>query len=184
MHTFRAVLKSRFYALSLLFLFLINVLGGISFLLIQQHQRHEYVESMIKSESYGHRLTQIHIAANESTNIKWVEKNREFRYKGDMYDVVWSELTANGGTIFHCIADHEETKLYAEIERTLCNDPIGQHNDLVVVLQLFKFFSDFLNTALPMNDGMLITIQKCKTIYIGSLLQVTITFPAEPPELA
>ncbi len=184
MHTFRAVLKSRFYALSLLFLFLINVLGGISFLLIQQHQRHEYVESMIKSESYGHRLTQIHIAANESANIKWVEKNREFRYKGDMYDVVWSELTGNGGTIFHCIADHEETKLYAEIERTLCNDPIGQNTDLVVVLQIFKIFSDFLNTPMPMDDGMLTTIQKCKTIYIGSLLEVTITFPAEPPELA
>jgi hypothetical protein len=179
----KTVLMVRLYSISLLFLFLMNVIGGISFLLIQQYQRHEYVESMIKSKSYGHRLTQIHVAADELTEIIWVERNHEFRYKGDMYDVVRSEATPDSGKIYHCIADHEETKLYSEIESNLGNAPIGHHNDRRMVLQMFKFFSGFLDTPSLTNESRLYSIQKCNSLYISSSPEVTLSLRTQPPEL-
>ena len=179
----KTVPMPRLYSISLLFLFLVNVIGGISFLLIQRHQRHEYVESMIKSESYGHRLTQIHVSADKLAEITWVERNREFRYKGDMYDVVRTETTPDGGKIFHCIADHEETRLYSEIERNLGNTPIGHHSDRVIVLQMFKFFSGFIDTSYHTHDSNLYTVRKFNGHYISTQLEVTLSLPTEPPEL-
>ena len=101
-----------------------------------------------------------------------------------MYDVVRTETTPDGGKIFHCIADHEETKLYSEIESNLGNTPIGHHNDRVIVLQMFKFFSGFLDTSSHTHDSDLSTVQKCNGHYISTQLEVTLSLPSEPPELA
>jgi len=175
---------ARFFSISLLLLFLGNVIGGISLLLIQRHQRHEYIESQIKSASYNHALTQIELAANQLNEIKWVEHDREFRYEGEMYDVVRIETTSTGGKIFHCIADQVETELYAQIEHNLGNGTAGPQQDQMIVLQMFKFVSEFL---FPCEHKQIIdvcTIQKCNTIYISSILKVTLSLPAQPPDMA
>lgn len=172
----------RFYAISLLILFVLNVLGGISFLLIQQYHRHEYVESMIKSGSFDHPLTQIHLSADELEEIIWVKPNFEFRYKGNMFDVIRRELTSDGGTIFHCIADHEETKLYAKIEKTLGKIPVGQHNDQMIMLELFKFFSGFFMPIFTETENNICSALKCNSLYTLYSIEVNLPLPTEPPD--
>ena len=172
---------ARFFSISLLLLFLGNVIGGISLLLIQRHQRHEYIESQIKSASYNHALTQIELAANQLNEIKWVEHEHEFRYKGEMYDVVRIETTSTGGKIFHCIADQVETELYAQIERNLGN---SQQQDQMIVLQMFKFVSEFLFPVKQLQNIDVCSRHKCDTIYLRSILKATLSLPAQPPDMA
>ncbi len=175
---------ARLYSISLLLLFLGNVIGGISFLLIQRYQRHEYIESQIKSGAFNQSLTQIQLEADQLNEIHWVEDDREFRYEGEMYDVVRIETTQNGGKIFHCFADHVETELYAEIERNLGSESNGQQDDQMIVLQMFKFVSEFLFPGEYKQGIDVCTLQKCNSIYLGSILNVTLSLPVQPPDIA
>jgi hypothetical protein len=175
---------ARLSSISLLFLFLINLIGGISLLLIQRHKRHETVEIMIASEAYRYRLTQLHISSGHRHEINWVEVNKEFRYQGDMYDLVRSDTLADGSIVYHCIADHEETNLYSEIESNLAGTPMGHHSDRLIVLQLFKFLSTFLDQTSQTRLNHLCATQKINVFYLGSFPQVNLPIPAQPPEVA
>jgi len=139
---------------------------------------------MIASDTYGHHLTQLHITAGQKEEIKWVEADKEFRYRGDMYDIVRTETLADGNMIYHCIADHAETHLYNEIESNLAGTPIGHHSDRLIVLQLFKFLSSFLDEASAIHSIELCSVQKVKMFYLVYFPEVSLSLPSQPPELA
>lgn len=175
---------ARLSSISLLFLFLFNLIGGISLLLIQRHKRHEVVEAMIASETYAHRLTQLHITADLKNEINWVEHEREFRYKGEMYDVVRAETLSDGSMIYHCIPDHVETHLYGEIESSLAGTPIGHHSDRQIVLQFFKFLTSLLDDASEVWSGEQYSAHKVNVCYLVSFPETSLTLPFQPPEQA
>jgi hypothetical protein len=175
---------ARLTSISLLFLFLVNLVGTISLLLIQRHKRHEFIESVIASEAYGHHLTKLHITIDRQQEINWVEEDKEFRYHGEMYDVVRTETLDDGSTMYHCIADHAETHLYSQIESNLGGTPIGHHNDQMIVIQFFKFLNVYLQKDATFNKFELYTHQKVNATYMASLSEVTLYLPSEPPEQA
>ena len=175
---------ARLSSISLLFLFLFNLIGGISLLLIQRHKRHEAVEAIIASEAYSHRLTQLNITPGQNNEIHWVEVDKEFRYRGEMYDVIRTELLSDGRMIFHCIPDHVETHLYSEIENNLAGTPIGHHGDRLIILQFFKFFSNFLDEASNARSTGLYSFQKANKHYNVSFSDVSLSLPTQPPESA
>jgi hypothetical protein len=47
--------------------------------------------------------------------------DKEFRYKGEMYDIV-SKAEKDDTTYFYCIHDEEETKLFANLDRLIQNE--------------------------------------------------------------
>lgn len=173
---------ARLSSIALLFLFLFNLTGGISLLLIQRHKRHEAVEAMIASDAYGHRLTRLHISAEHRDQINWVEEEKEFRYQGEMYDLVRAEHLADGSIVYHCIPDHAETHLYSEIESNLAGTPIGHHNDRLIVLQIFKFLSSFLDETPQVKSIDLCIAQKVNVFYLDSFPEVTLSLLSPPPE--
>lgn len=52
-----------------------------------------------------------------SSELKW-KHSREFEYKGEMYDIVYIEASADS-TVFHCWWDHEETTLNQQLKSLL-----------------------------------------------------------------
>ena len=174
---------ARLSSISLLFLFLFNLIGGISLLLIQRHKRHEAVEAIIASEAYNHRLTQLHITAALENEINWVEPDREFRYKGEMYDVVRTQPLDDGSTIYHCIADKEETHLYSQIEKQLNGTPVGQHNDAGIVIAFFKFLDNYLDPDLKARTIEVYTHQKRSDTYLSSRYEVDLPLVCDPPDV-
>jgi hypothetical protein len=139
---------------------------------------------MIASEAYGHRLTKLHITSNHRHEINWVEVNKEFRYHGDMYDLVRIDSLSDGSMVYHCIADHEEANLYSEIESNLAGTPMGHHSDRLIVLQLFKFLSTFMDQTSQIRLNDLCATQKINVFYPDSFPEVNLPFPLQPPELA
>lgn len=174
---------ARLSSISLLFLFLFNLIGGISLLLIQRHKRHEAVEAIIASEAYSHRLTQLHITADLKNEINWVEPGREFRYKGEMYDVVRTAPQDDGSIIYHCIADKEETHLYSQIEEQLDGTPIGQHNEMSIVIAFFKCFYNYLDTRIKSNTIEQYVHLKIRDAYVSSRYDISLPLLSEPPDM-
>jgi len=173
----------RLYAISLLSLFLLNVIGGITLLRLHRNRRHEYVEELLHHELADQFLTQVIIKQTALKDIEWEKPDREFRHKGEMYDVVRTSILPNGDRIFHCIQDHQETRLVKQIERNLGFPTSGHHGDRDVVINIFKFLFQALIPTSKAGDGQL-AIQKCKTPYSFSFEQVTLSSPGQPPDFS
>jgi hypothetical protein len=175
---------SRISSISLLTLFLLNVIGGMSLLLIQRYRRHEVVESIIESEACGHYMTRLHLTCEELEELKWVEDGKEFRYKGSMYDLVRLDTQADGSLLLHCLHDHVETKLYAQIENSLGGSPLGHRTDQLIVIQIFKFLSHYLNTGPQWTTPDWAKAPKAFATYHGSFSEESVFLPSQPPDRA
>ena len=73
----------------------------------------------------NNKLTRISDIAGRDRNIHWKEKGKEFRYNGNMYDVVRT-LKKGDTTIYYCYADVRESKLISEIDKQV-NDYLKAH---------------------------------------------------------
>lgn len=62
-----------------------------------------------------------------SKDFKWIE-GHEFRYKGEMYDVVRQEVH-NNETWYYCIKDEKENELFAELEDLLEREMADEESD-------------------------------------------------------
>ncbi len=72
---------------------------------IQQDIQHEIRKGISEK-----KLTLIVVSSNNEKVIKWTKKNKEFEYKGLMYDVVKTKIK-NNYYYYYCINDVEEKNL-------------------------------------------------------------------------
>ena len=89
------------------------------------------------------QLYQISFAADEKIN--WSRENKEFSYKGSMYDVIYKEHHGSV-THYYCIKDKEETRLLAGLTK-LIKHQIGTRHGKAGKTLLKLLFS--LNYYLP-----------------------------------
>lgn len=66
------------------------------------------------------KLTVLTFDNDALKELKWI-KDHEFVYKGQMYDVVETSETSDG-IIYYCLADHQETKLFADLNNLVGNE--------------------------------------------------------------
>jgi hypothetical protein len=78
---------------------------------IQQEIKHKIRKGLSEKE-----LTQIVISSNNENEITWIKKNKEFRYKGFMYDIVKIKIK-NNKKYYYCINDLKEKNLIANYTR-------------------------------------------------------------------
>jgi hypothetical protein len=83
---------------------------------LQQDKIRKEIKMMIKAGVPDGELSVIRHTAENSEDFFWIH-SREFRYRGVMYDVVRSEQASDGATLLHCVTDHQETLLFANLDR-------------------------------------------------------------------
>lgn len=72
------------------------------------------VKSKLKSTVPPNELTVIQLKNSESNALTWVRANKEFIYKGKMYDVVSKAIYANS-IRYVCITDTQEEALFKHL---------------------------------------------------------------------
>lgn len=104
------------------------------------------MHSVEKSE-----LVELKFANSElQTKLEW-KHSKEFRFEGEMYDIVHKTEHADS-TIFYCWWDHEETKLYKKLDQLLATalgaNPTRQQQSKLA-LHFFKtlYFNDLSNNT-------------------------------------
>lgn len=101
--------------LSILFIliFLYNLSGYyVVFRALQYRVRRE-IKHRIKQNVSDDELVLISIANDNC--LTWTKPNKEFRYKGEMYDIV-SQETKEDMILYYCIHDFKESKLFADLD--------------------------------------------------------------------
>ncbi|NOX16822.1 MAG: hypothetical protein GXO87_00870 [Chlorobi bacterium] len=106
----------KYASIILLFIFMF-VSGGyqIYFKYLQYDIRQE-IKREIRTGLNEMDLTLVVVSSENENKINWIKKNKEFRYKGLMYDVVRIK-TKDNKKYYYCINDIKEKNLIANYVR-------------------------------------------------------------------
>jgi hypothetical protein len=89
---------------------------------------------------------------NPPKDFVFIEAGREFRYRGEMYDIV-SQAVKNDTTYYHCIHDVRETALYANLNHKIYNEFTANPTHQKKYNELLKRIPDFY---LPYTNSVLL----------------------------
>jgi hypothetical protein len=106
----------------MLFLFLFNSMGY--YFLFELNKHLAWREMQVTLKRHPGKLTVLRIADVASNHEFQRIDKKEFRYKGNMFDVV-SEVKTGHVTVFVCRMDTRETDLFAELNRETQNRTHG-----------------------------------------------------------
>ena len=116
---------------NILLLFVLFQLTG--YLLIfksQQFQIRKEIKYRIKAGVLDDELVLITIPNSllkeKNPIFQWIHE-KEFRYKGNMFDIVRKEVYKHS-TNFYCLSDHKETQLFANLDQ-LVKKEIAQNSE-------------------------------------------------------
>ncbi len=98
-----------------IFIFLYNITGYFAVFKILQFQIRREVEHEIKDNSSDKKLVTISIQNTDIASVIWLKKGKEFKYKGELYDIV-KQKTTQEKTFFYCFQDKKEKELFAELD--------------------------------------------------------------------
>lgn len=102
------------FPIVLLVIFSFNIIGYyFLFLLEASENRNE-----IRSELFHSNVETIRISKSDIANIEIKDEGDEIFFNGELYDVKDRSVEGNF-VVFHCIHDKKETKLFAELDKTV-----------------------------------------------------------------
>jgi hypothetical protein len=83
---------------------------------IERCQIKEKIKEKLINNLPEKELSLIKISSGESKKITWTEEGKEFRYDGDMFDVV-KIRTGKDTTYYYCFNDEKESKLFVSLDK-------------------------------------------------------------------
>lgn len=106
----------KYITILILSVFLFNI-GGyyLWFSVLQYHVQNE-IRQEIRKGLKEDDLTLIIVPAGGESSLRWIRPGKEFRYKGEMYDVVRTR-NQHRQKQYYCIADTKEKQLIAAFSK-------------------------------------------------------------------
>lgn len=135
----------------LLFALCFNGTGYYVVHLCLQKKIRKEIKYRIKQSVPREELVIIRYSDENADDFQWIHP-KEFRYKNNMYDVVSFELSPDGATLYQCITDFQESKLFANL-----NQWVKDHmNSNSAASKSSNLFSSFIGGLFPppVNDNL------------------------------
>ena len=116
----------------------------------------------------------------EYANLDWKDR-KEFRYKGNMYDIVKVDFNSDTDIRTYCLKDENETSLFALHEKQVQNNSSettnGKSTHKLIKIIPNYFFQTFTNNFFIPERTVLLSLRN-KTIFISFVGEV----PSPPPK--
>jgi hypothetical protein len=100
----------------LVFVLFYSIIGFYLNFEIEQFRIKEEVKEKIINNLPENELTLIKISSRDNEKIIWMEEGREFKYQGNMFDVVRIKKGTDT-TYYYCFSDVNESKLLANLDK-------------------------------------------------------------------
>jgi hypothetical protein len=92
--------------------------GFLAIMSVEREIIKENVEEKLAKSLKRSDLTCIVANPENLTKISWENIDKEFRFEGKLYDIVFTEIKENQ-TYYYCLSDEEETRLETKINQFL-----------------------------------------------------------------
>jgi hypothetical protein len=100
----------------LAFVFFYSIIGFYLNFTIERYRLKEEIKEKIISSLPENELIQLKLSSVENKKLIWMEEGKEFRYNGNMYDVVKIKRSS-GITFYFCFNDEKESKILTNLEK-------------------------------------------------------------------
>jgi len=100
----------------LVFVFFYSIMGFYLNFEIAQYRIKEEIKEKIINNLPEKELTLVKISSSDNNKITWMEDGKEFRYDGNMFDVVRIR-TKSDTTYYYCFSDEKESKLFVNLDK-------------------------------------------------------------------
>lgn len=147
----------RYLAILLFVCITAPVVGTYCWLSYEKHLTQKEVKRMLIRSIDKSELTVLSLSLEEAEeDLRW-EHSKEFEYKGEMYDVVEKQETADSVT-YWCWWDHEETALNKDLAK-LVSDVLNHNPDRNTqtnhLIDFFKslYYQPIENTSLMLANN-------------------------------
>ena len=183
LHDLTQILKKN-TAILLFICLIVPFLGTYTWLQHKKHQTKEMVKRHILTHADKKELVTLTFSTAETaTELHW-EHDSEFEYKGQMYDIVETQIHEDSIS-YICWWDHQETALNLQlqqlVEKTLESDPQNhqKQDDLTNFYKSLYFASHDVTVFLPSTTCL--KNLKSSLFYRKSIYLPFYTTPLSPP---
>lgn len=174
----------RLISIIFLSLLIMKIGGYFAFLTFQQNNFREEAKERILHLLPTNKQTKLIFSTKQFNEIDWAESNKEFYFQERLYDVVNIKVEGNNHIIY-CIADENETEVYAQILQMskVQNDELPVKNNMISFLNLLT-----LKYTLPqiLYFEYIINFEVKKSVFatlVAPYFSVIISIFIPPPEL-
>ncbi len=101
---------------------------------IMQNNIQREIKYQIRTELKDNELTVI--PANDIENIHWIKTGKEFKYKGEMFDIIRTK-TKDKKKFYYCIWDKKEKKLIAAYNKIRNHKNKNKRANKLLKIKLF-----------------------------------------------
>ncbi|MBK9107612.1 MAG: hypothetical protein IPM92_04310 [Saprospiraceae bacterium] len=173
-------MNSKFISLLLISCLLVPACMTYSYLQLQKRQVKKEVKKLLISGIDREDLVLLKFTDEEmKSQLQW-EHSKEFKFKGEMFDVVERNIVGDT-TYFWCWWDYKETKLCKLLDQ-LTNYAVGNlpeqrdHQE-----RLYSFFKSLFITEPLISLDIAITPKKKRIFEVHEYFTSTIIVPPAPP---
>ena len=176
-------LKKRIFAILLTGALVLPVFSTFLWLkhqksLIKKEVKHKIIAGIDKDELVLLKFSQKAIY----TELRW-EHEAEFKYKGEMYDIVEKEISGDT-TYYWCWWDHEETRLNKQLASLLDNILGSDKQSHEKQRQLFTFLKSLYIMELPQWNCHPPVREKKQMAYHKAMYSSYFAPPPTPPPVS
>jgi hypothetical protein len=107
---------NKIFPFVLIFAIFYNLMGFHLTFEIQQCLIKEEIKEELVGNLPDQALTLIKISSGETSKIDWTEGGKEFRYNGQMFDIVKIKIGSDT-TYYYCFNDEKESNLLATLDK-------------------------------------------------------------------
>lgn len=127
--------------LSIILMFALTLNSATYFLYFKYRQNivRKQIKLKIKTGVPEDELKVIIFNQSNALEFDWIH-SREFRYKGNMYDLVYETEDNSGSRVLHCITDHQETVLFANLTKYVKQTTEGHSSHKTAQKLLNQFY--------------------------------------------
>lgn len=148
----------------------------------KQYEARKEIKAMIKAgvpDSLRVNFYLDEIQSNPSVFI-WIH-SKEFRYKGQMYDVV-SQKEENGRVVLSCIHDVKESGLFADLDKMIQRQMNGDAQHQNSRQQWIKLFQSLFYDESPQITNHQFAFQQHTFFFHVNCLSISSNPESPPPE--
>jgi hypothetical protein len=132
----------KLFSILLVFVFFYSIVGFYLNFAVEQCRIKEEVKENIIHNLPDKYLTIIKVSSKDQEKIAWTEEGNEFRFEGNLYDVV-KIRHENGTTYYSCFCDLKENQLLVNLDKLVKDQTDhSQSRTIQKKIQINMFFHD------------------------------------------
>ena len=143
------IVLRKLFTLLLLVVVLLQITGAYFVFKFQQTELKLEMKHYLSLHPENPSITTFEFTLSKADQLQWEDEN-EFKYKGEMYDVITRKVVGDK-LVIQCIADKKETKLLKSFEEIMKHQSRGSKNRTMALHQLLHNLFEPVSTTFQLS---------------------------------